>query len=90
MTSKKMLTILSFLCLLLMGVLHYKLPFCGANIGRFYRYKGDYPINKRGYVKSHNKGSFFSRGINNIPNMDEIFGDDKRKVRTGPNPLHNK
>lgn len=65
-----------------MGVLHYKAPFCGANIGKFYRFKGP--------VKSHNKGSFFSRGINNIPNMDEIFGGDKRKVRTGPNPLHNK
>jgi len=23
-------------------------------------------------------------------NFDEIFGADKRKVRTGPNPLHNR
>ncbi|KAK4377881.1 hypothetical protein RND71_004177 [Anisodus tanguticus] len=91
--SKKMLTTLAFLSLLLMGLLHFKAPFCGANIGnngKFYRFKGDDSSSIKRAVESHNKGSFFSRGKNNIPNMDEMFGDDKRKVRTGPNPLHNR
>lgn len=90
--SKKQLS-LAFLCLiLLLGLLHFKVPYCcgaeNGNNGKFYRFKGDFSSSIKRGVKSHKRG-FFSRG-NNIPNMDEIFGDDKRKVRTGPNPLHNR
>lgn len=38
---------------------------------------------------SHNKikGSGF---LGKVDGEDEIFGSDKRKVNTGPNPLHNR
>jgi hypothetical protein len=43
------------------------------------------------YANSELKASSRFHLVNNAnKNRDQVFGDDKRKVFTGPNPLHNR
>ncbi|AES81166.1 hypothetical protein MtrunA17_Chr7g0255921 [Medicago truncatula] len=53
----------------------------GNNKAIFDRFKG-------GSFKS--SSSRFHEGNNANKNGDQVFGDEKRKVYTGPNPLHNR
>ncbi|OMO81757.1 hypothetical protein COLO4_23432 [Corchorus olitorius] len=39
-------------------------------------------------VESH--GGFQGDNHHQVQDGDEVFGDEKRKVHTGPNPLHNR
>ena len=76
------LTCLSLLLLLLL--LQLKAPCFADGSGRFSRFKGGYGAELKP-VKPH--GGFKA---NAGKDADEIFGADKRKINTGPNPLHNR
>ncbi|KAG2683638.1 hypothetical protein I3843_10G041600 [Carya illinoinensis] len=87
MHKKRMglITELACLSLLLLMILQLETPCLAAgSTGRLNRFKGGsgFQVNP---VKPHG-------GItgNAEKDADEIFGADKRKVYTGPNPLHNR
>lgn len=72
------------LSLLLLMILPLETPCLAAGSGRLNRFKGGsgFQVNP---VKPH--GSITG---NAEKDADAIFGADKRKVYTGPNPLHNR
>ncbi|CAJ2671698.1 unnamed protein product [Trifolium pratense] len=79
---------LLMLLLILLLLLSSNIASCeGAltgNKARFDRFRsGSFKTSSK---KFH--GAF--QGNNANKNGDEVFGDDKRKVYTGPNPLHNR
>ncbi|KAG7962131.1 hypothetical protein I3843_09G050000 [Carya illinoinensis] len=79
-------TKLACLSLLLLMLLQFEAPCFADGAGRFYRsFKGG-SGSEHNSVKPHGTGF---RG-NADKDADEIFGADKRKVYTGPNPLHNR
>lgn len=82
------------LFLLLLFVLVLKSPSFADGYGRFNKFSTGSESNQ---VKQHKVNhEFLSPHSNNNQNNnaeedgDEIFGVDKRKVHTGPNPLHNR
>lgn len=85
--SKNQKTCLVFLLLLLLILLlllsNAPCEASGGNKARFDRFK-DEPFKSK--YKFHGDLNF--QGKNK--NEDQVFGDDKRKVYTGPNPLHNR
>jgi len=74
--------------LLLMMMLLFSTATCEAALidkDRFERFRGG------SYANSELKSSSKFHVVNNAnKNGDRVFGDDKRKVFTGPNPLHNR
>lgn len=56
-------------------------PCCAAN--KFSRFKSEAAAAAASSINGRFKGKELQDG-------DEIFGADKRKVNTGPNPLHNR
>jgi hypothetical protein len=80
---------LLMLLLILLLLLSSNIASCEAttltgNKARFDRFRsGSFKTSSK---KFH--GTF--QGNNANKNGDDVFGDDKRKVYTGPNPLHNR
>ena len=77
---------LACLSLLLLMLVQLDTPCFAEGIGRFSRFKVGSSSSELNPVKPH--GGF--KGSNANKDSDEIFGADKRKVYTGPNPLHNR
>lgn len=77
-------TELACLSLLLLMLLQFETPCFAAGIGRFSRFKVG-SSSELNPVKPH--GGF--KG-NADKDSEGIFGAEKRKVYTGPNPLHNR
>ncbi|CAH9079290.1 unnamed protein product [Cuscuta epithymum] len=99
--SKKQKMSLGFLSLLLLLLLQLKAPSYYADDGNLsngdsHRLKnGVKPISGVGLTarKSHHripKAATNLGGHVEEKKEDDIFGADKRRVRTGPNPLHNR
>ncbi|KAB1222178.1 hypothetical protein CJ030_MR2G023441 [Morella rubra] len=79
-------TELACLSLLLLMLLQLETPCLAGGSGRFSSLKGGSGSGSEiNPVKPH--GAY--KG-NADKDADEIFGADKRKVYTGPNPLHNR
>jgi len=76
-----LLLLLLILLLLLSNIAPCEAASLTGNKARFDRFKG-------GSFKS--SSSRFHEGNNANKNGDQVFGDEKRKVYTGPNPLHNR
>ncbi|KAK3218102.1 hypothetical protein Dsin_012072 [Dipteronia sinensis] len=55
---------------------------------RFNRFNGGSGSHQLPAASSY--GAFKGNNVDNKNGDDEIFGADKRKVYTGPNPLHNR
>ncbi|EXC34953.1 hypothetical protein L484_014677 [Morus notabilis] len=87
---------LACLSLLLLMLLHFESNarfaegYIGKYSGRFRRsamsFKSHDQLNP---LKSQPKGGSF-KGNFNAKDGDEVFGVEKRKIYTGPNPLHNR
>ncbi|CAH9100832.1 unnamed protein product [Cuscuta europaea] len=98
--SKKQKMSLGFLSLLLLLLLQMKAPNYYADDGHLsngdsHRLKRVKPISGVGLTarKSHHripKAATNLGGHDEEKKEDDIFGADKRRVRTGPNPLHNR
>ena len=61
--------------------------------GKFSRFKGGSGSASSDHHQlstSANSNGVFRGKAHNDKNSDEIFGAEKRKVYTGPNPLHNR
>nr|GMD90606.1 CLAVATA3/ESR (CLE)-related protein 13 [Ipomoea batatas] len=90
--SKTQQMSLALLSLLLLVLLQLKAPHYGADgsNGKSYRFNGGAAVMTA--LKSHRGSSSAHKDNQNLGggDDDEIFGVDKRKVRTGPNPLHNR
>nr|GMC88607.1 serine carboxypeptidase-like 45 [Ipomoea batatas] len=78
--------------LLLMLLIHLKASSCYAdpNIANLCRFKPKPKPRSSGAMMSALKHQSAHREFPNLYGDDEVFGSDKRKVRTGPNPLHNR
>nr|GMD39888.1 CLE06 protein [Ipomoea batatas]GMD41849.1 CLE06 protein [Ipomoea batatas]GMD43045.1 CLE06 protein [Ipomoea batatas]GMD44809.1 CLE06 protein [Ipomoea batatas]GMD46449.1 CLE06 protein [Ipomoea batatas] len=91
LSKKHQMSVVCVCLLLLLMLLQFKAP-CYADNGtvKFYRFKPNSA--SASAVKSHHGMKMKKK--RNIPSLglggDDIFGGDKRKVRTGPNPLHNR
>ncbi|KAF5201760.1 hypothetical protein FRX31_008672 [Thalictrum thalictroides] len=77
--------------MILMLVLHLEECSCiGDNsASRFARLRGGYG-SKNIPIKSRTRSGFGRRNGDQKDISDDVFDDDKRKIHTGPNPLHNK
>ncbi|KAL7225527.1 hypothetical protein ACSBR1_020822 [Camellia fascicularis] len=85
-SSKKhmgMRKLLACLSLLLLMLIELETP-CFAELSRF-KGRSDSKMNS---LKPHNKG--FKGNADKNGEDDDAFGAQKRKVYTGPNPLHNR
>nr|DAD42891.1 TPA_asm: hypothetical protein HUJ06_001121 [Nelumbo nucifera] len=73
------------LFLLLLMLLQLETPCSADGYGRFGRFRGG---------SASKLSAFQSKGIperrEGDKDGDEVFGVDKRKIYTGPNPLHNR
>ncbi|GMH20218.1 hypothetical protein Nepgr_022059 [Nepenthes gracilis] len=83
---KKPVVCLFFLLLVLLPL---ERPFFADGHGRFNKVRSGSSSTELRRVKSH---GFFFRGNaeKNAGGDDDMFDDDKRKINTGPNPLHNR
>ena len=79
------------LSLLLLVLLHLESSACFAEgyNGKYERFRSHHQLNN---AKSQNgfKGNINAQDYNKKDGGDEVFGVEKRKVYTGPNPLHNR
>ncbi|CAK7340261.1 unnamed protein product [Dovyalis caffra] len=77
------------LLLLLLIMSQLETPCYAVGYGKFSSFKGGSSSEpKNNLAKSNNIGAGFKRNADKDGN--EIFGAEKRKVYTGPNPLHNR
>lgn len=74
--------------LLLMLLLLSTTPCNTAEKARFDRFKGG--SSSFGLKSSELHGGLQGNSANKHGGGDQVFGADKRKVYTGPNPLHNR
>ncbi|KAK7336439.1 hypothetical protein VNO77_16980 [Canavalia gladiata] len=87
--NHKMGFVMLFLLLLVLLLLSTTTP-CKAAAGnkvRFERFKGGSYASEFKSSKFHGPGF---QGNSEDKEGDQVFGADKRKVYTGPNPLHNR
>ncbi|EEF45097.1 conserved hypothetical protein [Ricinus communis] len=88
--------LLACLSVLLLIISQLQASCFAVGYGKFSRFRGG--SSGSGSDHHHLSASANSRGIfkenahnnNNNKDPDEIFGAEKRKVYTGPNPLHNR
>ncbi|KAG8649009.1 hypothetical protein MANES_08G060951v8 [Manihot esculenta] len=85
MGLKRELACISLLLLLIMSQL--ETPPFAVGYGKFSRFKSESASDH--HLSPTNSNGVF-RGKNANKDSDEIFGAEKRKVYTGPNPLHNR
>ncbi|KMT15206.1 hypothetical protein BVRB_3g063170 [Beta vulgaris subsp. vulgaris] len=90
---------LACLSLLLLIILIFKTPTFAVGYGRFNKFRSGFysssEINHGKHQPGHKSLSSSSSTTNKAGNAedqngDDIFGADKRKIHTGPNPLHNR
>ncbi|KAK9671181.1 hypothetical protein RND81_12G011600 [Saponaria officinalis] len=86
---KKQNYLVIYLYILLVIMIFIEVPKFALGYGRFSKFNQHEKHQLQGY-----NGNFatFKNGKNSEDNGDDdvIFEDDKRKVHTGPNPLHNR
>ncbi|CAL5420577.1 unnamed protein product [Camellia sinensis] len=83
---KEYLTCLSLL-LLLMLMIEFKTPCFADGFNKFSRFKGG-SVSETNSLKPHR--GFKGNNADYKNGDDGVFGAQKRKVYTGPNPLHNR
>ncbi|KAL6988048.1 hypothetical protein U1Q18_013795 [Sarracenia purpurea var. burkii] len=88
MSMRKELACLSLLLLILIELLT---PCFGdGNNKEFSRFKGGVGSDQRNSQKGFKGNSGNKKHSNGDGDDDDVFGGEKRKVYTGPNPLHNR
>lgn len=81
--NKKMSVVIVLMMMLVLNTASCE----GALSGKGARFERSFDSEFKSSFKFH--GAFQGNNANN-KNGDQVFGDDKRKVYTGPNPLHNR
>ena len=79
---------LACLSLLLMIILIFKNPAFAVGYGRFNKFGTGFSSSEVNHGKQKQKQVYKSGNVEE--NGGNFFGDDKRKIHTGPNPLHNR
>ena len=87
--------LLACLSILLLIMSHLQTSCFAVGYGKFSRFKGGRGWSASSSDHNHLSTSANSNGVfrgkaHNNKGSDEIFGAEKRKVYTGPNPLHNR
>ncbi|ESW34062.1 hypothetical protein PHAVU_001G120900 [Phaseolus vulgaris] len=85
--NQKMSFVILFLLLLLLLLLSTTPCHAAAGKARFERFKGGSSASQ---FKPFNFRGADLQGNSAHKEGDQVFGADKRKVYTGPNPLHNR
>ncbi|OAY40195.1 hypothetical protein MANES_09G003300v8 [Manihot esculenta] len=85
---------LACLYLLLLIMSQLETPCSAVGYGKFSRFKGrsasaSASDHHHHHLSLENSNGVF-KGKNSNKDPDEIFGAEKRKIYTGPNPLHNR
>lgn len=87
---------LACLSLLLLIILIFKTPTFAVGYGRFNKFRTGFSSPSSSEVNNHGKQQQQQpknghKSLSSSENYgDDIFGGDKRKIHTGPNPLHNR